>query len=170
MTDTLLRVHPELAPLVDAVRGEVHARADWTTTADRVAARLRGLMPTPAILTPEQRLGDPERARGHVLHIEPDSSFSVLAVVWRTGQGTRIHDHATWCVFGGLQGVEHEVVYDEQLNQIGENDNHVGEVTGFAPPGDIHSVVNREATTAISLHIYGTDVSRVGSSVRRFYN
>jgi 3-mercaptopropionate dioxygenase len=47
---------------------------------------------------------------------------------------------------------------------------HVGEVSGFAPPGDIHRVCNQAATTAISLHIYGTDVSRVGSSVRRYYD
>lgn len=170
MTDTLHRLHPALDHLVDAVRGAVGVRADWATTAELVAHVLRRRLPTPAVLTPEQRLGDPDRARGHVLHVEPDSSFSVLAVVWRPGQGTRIHDHTTWCVFGGLQGIEHEVLYDADLNPVGENDNHVGEVTGFAPPGDIHRVLNTAATTAISLHIYGTDVSRLGSSVRRYYD
>ncbi|WP_433324222.1 cysteine dioxygenase [Spirillospora sp. CA-294931] len=169
MTATLAR-HPALEQLIEGVREAVGVRADWPATAGLVADRLRRCLPTPAILTPEQRLGDPDRARGHVLHIEPDSSFSVLAVVWRPGQGTRIHDHTTWCVFGGLQGVEHEIVYDEDLNPIGENDNHPGDVSGFAPPGDIHKVVNRTSVNAITLHIYGTDVSRIGSSVRRYYN
>ncbi|XVQ15534.1 cysteine dioxygenase [Spirillospora sp. CA-255316] len=169
MTGTLRRIHPALNQLVVAVRGAVGARADWPTTAGLVAEQLRRRLPSPDVLTPEQRFGEPDRARGHVLHVEPDSSFSLLAVVWRPGQGTRIHDHTTWCVFGGMQGVVHEVLYDEDLNPIGENDLRAGEVSGFAPPGDLHRVRNRAATTAISLHIYGTDVSRVGSSVRRHY-
>jgi hypothetical protein len=36
--------------------------------------------------------------------------------------------------------------------------------------GDIHWVRNAGDSTAISLHIYGTDVSRIGSSVRRCYD
>jgi predicted metal-dependent enzyme (double-stranded beta helix superfamily) len=43
-------------------------------------------------------------------------------------------------------------------------------VAGLAPPGDIHRVRNAGAETAISLHIYGTDISRLGSSVRRIYD
>ena len=43
-------------------------------------------------------------------------------------------------------------------------------MSGFAPPGDIHRVRNSGEGTAISIHIYGTDVSRIGSSVRRYYD
>jgi len=38
------------------------------------------------------------------------------------------------------------------------------------PPGDIHRVRNIGATTAISLHVYGTDITRIGSSARRYYD
>jgi len=31
-------------------------------------------------------------------------------------------------------------------------------------------VHNTQDVTAISVHIYGTDVTRIGSSVRRYYN
>ena len=44
------------------------------------------------------------------------------------------------------------------------------EPDGSAPPGDIHRVHNTGDTTAISIHIYGTDVTRVGSSARRYYD
>jgi 3-mercaptopropionate dioxygenase len=71
---------------------------------------------------------------------------------------------------GVLQGVEHEDLYDNQLNLIGARDNHPGEVSGFAPPGDIHRIRNTGLRTAISLHIYGTDITRVGSSARRYYS
>jgi len=29
---------------------------------------------------------------------------------------TRVHDHTTWCVFGLIQGGEHEDVFDADLN------------------------------------------------------
>jgi predicted metal-dependent enzyme (double-stranded beta helix superfamily) len=74
------------------------------------------------------------------------------------------------CVFTVIQGVEHEQLFDADLNLIGSSDNHVGDVSGFAPPGDIHRVYNTADTTAISIHVYGTDVTRTGSSVRRYYD
>ena len=42
--------------------------------------------------------------------------------------------------------------------------------SSFAPPGDIHRIRNTGTRTAISLHIYGTDITRIGSSARRYYN
>jgi predicted metal-dependent enzyme (double-stranded beta helix superfamily) len=160
----------ELDHLVDGVRTDIAARASWSETAQLVAERLRRHLPCPDVLSAEQRLGSPDGYRGHTLHAEPDGSFSIIALVWRPGQATRIHDHVTWCVFGVIQGVEHEELFDAELNLVGRNDNHVGDVSGFAPPGDIHRVHNTSGSTAISIHIYGTDVTRIGSSARRFYD
>ena len=102
---------------------------------------------------------------------EPDGSFSIVALVWRPGQFTRIHDHVTWCTFGVIQGVEHEELFDADLNLIGRSANHVGDVSGFAPPGDIHRVHNTGAGTAVSLHVYGADLGGADpSSVRRVYD
>jgi predicted metal-dependent enzyme (double-stranded beta helix superfamily) len=42
-------------------------------------------------------------------------------------------------------------------------------VSAFAPPGDIHRMHNTGDETAISINVYGTDVSRIGSSVRRYH-
>ena len=100
---------------------------------------------------------------------------SIVALVWRPGQVTPIHDHVTWCVFGVIQGIEHEELFvlDEErecLVEAGTSTNGTGEVSGLAPPGDIHRVRNAGDDTAISIHIYGTDVSRIGSSVRRYYD
>jgi 3-mercaptopropionate dioxygenase len=88
---------------------------------------------------------------------------------------TPIHDHVTWCVFGVIQGTEHEELFelDEQgagLVAAGSRVNTAGAVSGFAPPGDIHRVRNAGDLTAISIHIYGTDGSKIGSSVRRCYD
>jgi predicted metal-dependent enzyme (double-stranded beta helix superfamily) len=171
MTTTQMRPSTSLGELLDGVRAAIGVHADWSDTAELVAEQLRRHLPSPDdLLTAEQRLGSPDGYRSHTLHVEPDGSFSVLALVWLPGQVTRIHDHLTWCVFGVLQGVEHEELFDAELNPIGESDNHVGDVSGFAPPGDIHRVHNTSQTTAISIHIYGTDVTRTGSSVRRYYD
>ena len=170
MTATQIRPAGRLSPLVAGIRSAVDRHADWAETAQLVAGQLRRHLPTPDVLTAEQRLGSPEGYRGHTLHVEPDGSFSIVALVWRPGQFTRIHDHITWCVFGVIQGVEHEDLFDADLNLIGKSDNRTGDVSGFAPPGDIHRVHNTGDATAISIHIYGTDVTRVGSSVRRYYD
>jgi 3-mercaptopropionate dioxygenase len=170
MTTTHTRPGTEPTALVDGVRSAVGARAGWSDTAQLVAEQLRHHLPTPAVLTAEQRLGSPEGFQSHILHAEPDGSFSIIAVVWRPGQITRIHDHVTWCVVGVIQGVEHEELFDADLNLIGGTDNHAGDVGGFAPPGDIHRVHNPTDTTAISINVYGTDVTRIGSSVRRYYD
>ena len=165
----------ELDTLVAATRTAVAVSADWSRTAELVADVLERHLPTPAILTPEQRAGDPERHRSHLLHAEPDGSFSVVGLVWLPGQVTPIHDHVTWCVFGVVQGVEHEELYtlDEArgcLVEAGASTNDAGDVSGFAPPGDIHRVRNSGDQTAISIHVYGTDISRIDSSVRRVYD
>ena len=78
-------------------------------------------------------------------------------------------------MFGVIEGVEYEELFrldDERgcLVAAGSNASPTGEVSGFAPPGDIHRVRNVGVDTAISIHVYGTDVSRIGSSVRRRYD
>ena len=170
MTATHIAPASRLSPLVAGVRTAVERHADWAETAQLVADQLRRHLPTPDVLTAGQRLGSSDDYCAHDLHIEPDGSFSIVALVWRPGQITRIHDHITWCVYGVIQGVEHEELFDADLNLVGRSENQVGDVSGFAPPGDIHRVHNTADETAISIHIYGTDVTRVGSSARRYYD
>jgi predicted metal-dependent enzyme (double-stranded beta helix superfamily) len=164
-----------LSDTVSAIRGAMRQGGDWARTARRVAGQLRLHLPGPDILTEAQRLGDQAGYRGHLLHTEPDGSFSVQGVVWHPGQVTPVHDHVTWCVFGVLQGVESEELFaladdGRRLVPAGIRENTTGQVSGFAPPGDIHRVRNAGAGMTISLYVYGTDISRLGSSVRREYH
>ncbi|HEY2312726.1 MAG TPA: cysteine dioxygenase family protein [Streptosporangiaceae bacterium] len=161
--------------LVRAVRTATRRRAGWQRTAELVADELRQHLPAADILTAAERAGDPAAYRCHLLHVEPDGSFSVTAMVWRPGQVTPIHDHVTWCVFGVVQGIEYEELYTlapdgSCLEEVGRSQNMTGEVSGFAPPGDIHRVRNIGDDIAISLHVYGADITRLGSSVRRTYD
>src|SRR6266700_2740272 len=95
-------------------------------------------------------------------------------MVWMPGQQTMIHDHVAWCVTGVLQGREYEEVFapadgGRALTLAARNVNPPGSVSGFAPPGDIHRVRNTGDTVAISMHVYGADISRLGNSIRREY-
>ncbi|GAA2820515.1 hypothetical protein GCM10010470_64770 [Saccharopolyspora taberi] len=159
--------------MVAAIRKSVRRKESAARTAELVAAALRPFLPEPGLLREDQRTGDPDRYTQHVLHVEPDGSFSVVALVWLPGQRTPVHDHVAWCVTGVYEGVEHEqryAVHDGHLVPTQEVTNPAGDVCGFAPPGDIHLVRNACDTKAISLHVYGADIAELGSSVRRTYD
>jgi 3-mercaptopropionate dioxygenase len=163
------------ADLVAAIRAAISQHADWQQTASLVADQLRSHLPPADVLTAAERQGERDGYRCHVLHSEPDGSFSVTAMVWRPGQATPVHDHVTWCVSGVLQGVEFEELFSlatdgSHLVDVGRNEGHPGDVSGFAPPGDIHRVRNIGDTVAVSLHVYGADITRLGTSVRRCYD
>jgi predicted metal-dependent enzyme (double-stranded beta helix superfamily) len=165
-----------LIDLYAAVRAATRTRADWDTTVDAVVTSIRPYLPQPRNVL--ARLPVPAR-RGHErsvpLHVEPDGTFSVVALVTRPGQATSIHDHTTWCVVAVIGGAEREERFRLDatgtcLEPIGDRVDHCGTVTGFAPPGDIHRVSNCGAALGVSLHIYGTDIRRTTSSVRRTYD
>ena len=166
---TVIESPTDLGGLVAGLREVVARGDDPGTTVRDVTDVLRRRLPSPDVLTASQRLGSPDGYRSHVLYVEPDGSFSVVALVWRPGQATSIHDYVAWCAFGVIQGIEYEELFDAELTFLGDNTNHVGEVSGFTPPGDIHRVRNIGATTAISIHVYGADINQFGSSVRRTY-
>lgn len=158
--------------LVAGIRDVVRARGSWQETAGLVAGVLRRDLPGPDVLTPRQLAGDPAGYQTHLLHAEPDGTFSITVMVWLPGQQTPIHDHVSWCVTAVLQGTEYEEIFalrGDSLEVVARNQNPPGTVSGFAPPGDIHRVRNDGAGTAVSMHVYGTDIRRVGSSIRREY-
>ncbi|MEV4161373.1 cysteine dioxygenase family protein [Nonomuraea dietziae] len=157
--------------LIRGIRAVVAERLDPRHTAFAVADLLRADMPGPDLLTPEERRGSPDGYVSTVRHAEKD--FSIVTVVWRPGHETVIHDHVAWCAFGVLSGNEHETLYrdmGDHLVEIGRADNPPGDVSGFAPPGDIHKVRNTSDEVGISFHVYGADLSAVGTSVRRVYD
>ena len=153
-----------------AVRGAAPGRA----TVDAVAGALRPALGDSRLLRPDQRVGDPAAYRQHLLHVADDGAFSLVALVWLPGQATPIHDHLAWCVVGVHEGAEHETRYtarpDGRLVATGSAVAYAGDVDGLLPPGDIHRVTNAGTDLAISLHVYGADLSLVGSSIRRRYD
>jgi predicted metal-dependent enzyme (double-stranded beta helix superfamily) len=160
---------PGLAELVARIQRCANQQADPRTVAQQVAGVLVEMEPGVDLLSAAERAGTADGYTRHTLHAE--AAFSVSAVVWRPGQVTEIHDHLVWCSFLVLQGTETETLYDiagDRLVEIGERQRPTGSVSGVAPPDDIHRVCNTGDTVAITLHVYGADLSN-GTSVRRIY-
>ncbi|MFC9439307.1 cysteine dioxygenase [Nocardia sp. NPDC057030] len=167
--DQVTRSRPGLVELIERIRLCTKHESDPHRTAERVAEVLAALRPTAGLLTPAEREGSADGYTRHTLHAE--SAFSISAVVWRPGQITEIHDHLVWCSFLVLQGAETEHIFavdGDRLTRIGQRQRPAGSVSGVAPPEDIHQVHNTGDTVAITLHVYGADLSR-GTSVRRTY-
>jgi predicted metal-dependent enzyme (double-stranded beta helix superfamily) len=145
---------------------------------ERIAATLGTFLAHPGLLAAHQRLANDLRYAQHVLHVEPDESFSIVALVWQPGQATRIHDHVAWCTVGVYEGCERETTYaaetcatgERRLYAVGTRDNAPGAVDSLACGNDIHHVFNPGPSLAISLHVYGANVKRLGSSVHRWYD
>lgn len=175
MAGLLLR-HP-LTHLVGEVRAVVGQGLPPQPTAEMVASCIGSALGDADLLRPDQRAGSAEGYQQHLLHVEPDGSFSVVALVWRPGQATPVHDHVCWCSVGVHAGEETEQRYRSEtlhgrtcLTPTDMLVNPLGSVSGIAPPGDIHQVSNSGADTAVSIHVYGADISRLGSSIRRTYD
>lgn len=162
---------------VESVRQIVRRDDDASRIGSAVADALQPCLGSPDFLAAHELEPDESEYRQHVLHVEPDGSFSIVALVWLPGQSTAVHDHVSWCVVGVHLGEEHECVYelrgapaDPHLVCVGETKNACRSVATLLPPGDIHRVANGGDDVAVSLHVYGADISALGSSIRRRYN
>jgi 3-mercaptopropionate dioxygenase len=143
-----------------------------------IAERLKPLLAADGWLAPEHQLGDPDTYRQHLLHVSASRRLSVVALVWMPGQRTPIHDHVSWCVVGVYRGVETETHYrlidrDGQrcIMPVGTVEAAAGHVEALVPPREnIHSVAAVGEEKTISIHVYGADIERLGSSIHRRYN
>jgi predicted metal-dependent enzyme (double-stranded beta helix superfamily) len=168
---------PAILPdLVHCVRDVFQEFGGTPRIGPEVAVAIQPFLGHPRLLAPEHCEPDPTHYKTHLLHAEDDGAFSIVALVWMPGQKTPVHDHLSWCVIGVHQGAEQEVRFqlvedleDAFLVPVASSIHPVGSVEALTPPGDIHYVANPGPGIAISLHVYGLDIRRHGSSIRRSY-
>ena len=156
------------------------ARAADTLADDphAIAQHLGVLLAADGWLAPADRRPGTDSYRQHLLHVSPDRRLSVVALVWLPGQRTAIHDHVSWCIVGVYRGVEREERVEVVESGRGRHLRPAGTVyaprghveTLIPPDGDIHAVTAAGGETAISIHVYGADIERLGSSIHRRYD
>jgi predicted metal-dependent enzyme (double-stranded beta helix superfamily) len=94
--------------------------------------------------------------------------WHLIICVWMPGMVTPIHDHGSWGVIGVMEGRETTATYkrgDSTCRSLVPTTEFVcneGDTTSFLPGDDIHQVQNEGPTKAVSLHLYGVDLGRVG--------
>jgi 3-mercaptopropionate dioxygenase len=138
-----------------------------------IAERLKALLAADGWLAPEHQVPGTDTYRQHLLHVSRDRRLSVVALVWLPGQRTPIHDHVSWCVVGVYKGVEQETHYRlverhgrRLLIPTGTFEAHPGHVEALVPPSEnIHEVTAAGPGKTISIHVYGADIERLGSSI-----
>lgn len=119
----------------------------------------------------EDRFHDPDGETGFnafLLHEEDDHSLAVLAVSWIPGMGVGPHDHGTWAVVVGVEGVERNIRYkrlDDRTNP-GYAELKVKDESNAGPgdlvcirKGGIHAVRNDSDKVTLSLHTYGIHIN-----------
>jgi len=164
-----------LRRLTQSLDALLAANTDPPTIAARAGMLLRPALSDPSLLEARHREPADDRYRQHLVHVHPTGRYSIVALVWKPGQATPIHDHRCWCVVGVWQGIERETTYDlhgdpaaPHLVPRGESESRPGDVSVLVPPEeDIHRVENCGTSLAISVHVYGDDISVLGSSINR---
>lgn len=106
------------------------------------------------------------------LYISPEHGYSVVAMTWGPGQGTKIHDHSgMWCVEGVCRG-RLEITQYELVEQDQERYRFVpaatieagtGSAGSLIPPHEYHTIRNpSDSAIAVSLHVYQRTMVRCG--------
>jgi predicted metal-dependent enzyme (double-stranded beta helix superfamily) len=103
-----------------------------------------------------------------LIHQDDAKGYSIVAMTGGPKQGTPLHDHGgMWCVEGVCRGsievqqfelVEH---HDERFRfeKRGSFQAGIGSAGCLIPPHEYHTIRNAGAKPAVSVHIYGGEMS-----------
>lgn len=163
-----------LSDFVEDLRTITTEVNDPQTIIERVNPLAQRLALAREWVEPQHYSCDPEQGFGvHLLHQEPDHTLAVFAIAWLPGRGAPPHNHGTWAVVSGVDGVETNVFWKRHDNGSrpgyarvtwnGEKNFSAGDVVAFLPH-EIHSVVNNNDHTTLSLHVYGMHLNNTGRS------
>lgn len=149
--------------LVECLRAALTARAkvdqaaieDLKAIVSDAVPRLQG-----ASLTASLRALKPGR---YLCYKDPDFQFVVMILVWGKGDGTPIHDHGTW----GVEAVLHNALRVTSYTECEHDPRPLGTcvcesgtvLCNLPPDRDVHKVEHHSGECAVSLHIYGREMT-----------
>jgi predicted metal-dependent enzyme (double-stranded beta helix superfamily) len=153
----------QLAADLRGLRGETNNEREILSRAWPLARR--AALAKESWLNPYLYEADPEQGFSiHLLHEEPDHTLAIFSVSWLPGRGTPPHDHGTWALVAGVDGLEMNKFFERlddrtrpghaELKKVNEKVLGVGEVIAM-PTGWIHIVWNETEKVTLSLNIYG---------------
>ena len=161
--------------VADSLRDACPSACDFGSRVVAARRAISGAVVSGCLLDAMWRESDPDKRlpgkyRRHQVVTDEQFGFTVVVLLWEPGAVTPIHDHDTWCVFGILEGAlevtDYEIVEDDgrspyRVKEVrravlsaGVTGDNSGEHT------EVHRVRNTGAERAISLHVYGDDLTK----------
>jgi predicted metal-dependent enzyme (double-stranded beta helix superfamily) len=101
-------------------------------------------------------------AVGNLVHVDEQSRFHILAVVFPEGTSSGVHFHGCWGLIGYLRGGDEETRYAPrvpdgerlELDEVSRHVWHQGDITALLPPIDgWHRVRNPGPGDGVSVHV-----------------
>ena len=158
--------HPAVRDFCERVAGILEADPD-THPADAVAEAMGPMLAVDDLLAPAHRETRDDWYRKHILYACPEGRFTLLALVWKPGQGTTIHGHTAWGAVGVYEGTPNVAVYDcveekDGTHAVTETKDircKRGDLATVRPGlCDVHRIYNDSDELMITLHAYGLDL------------
>lgn len=152
---------PKLAELIGYL-GSISARADLSI----LASHLSRVSVTREDLEPVCLFGTKSYKRNIIAH---SPCFELLALTWRSGHCTPIHDHrGSSCAFRVIEGTGTEIRYTLTPSGLICPAQTIEMSPGYvcaAEDADIHQVANMQAPglDLITLHIYSTPIKKMNT-------
>jgi predicted metal-dependent enzyme (double-stranded beta helix superfamily) len=112
----------------------------------------------------------PEGYARRLLHRNDETGHVAVVMVWGPGQGTPIHDHGgIWCVEGVYEGLIEVTRYDitgpvtggrVPMRVVEVLHSGIGQCGALIPPVEFHRIRNSASERAITVHVYGQELTR----------
>ncbi len=104
----------------------------------------------------------------YLLYLSTHGDLSIVLDIFMAGQAAVAHNHLCWCVFGCVEGVELERLYEvpDDLSapprEVDVRLRPAGVVTlASSAANAFHQVECAEGNRSVSLHLYGRDIGRI---------
>jgi len=121
-------------------------------------------------LDPRYLAPTPDHYARRLLHRDPQGRYTAVVMVWDKGQGTPLHDHAgMWCVecvyTGKIRVTSYSVHGGNPETGVVQFQKETvihagpGEAGALIPPFEYHVLENAIETPAITLHVYGGEMT-----------
>lgn len=155
----------EMISLLDEAVGE----AECSTLCHRVKDALERIVNSGEDFIPEELTKPhPEHYARRLVHKDPAGRYTVLAMIWGKGQGTKLHDHAgKWCVEcvyrGRIRVVSYDLVDEKDdilyFKEEQEIFAGVGEAGALIPPYEYHTIENTLEDPTVTIHVYSGELT-----------
>ena len=174
MSDRASERRQRVQACVHEIRGCIETGGLSRDTLEEVKERLIGLASQPGLFTVQDFPPPPNGDRIYLMSEQDDHSYALYVVSGSKGKLTPPHDHTTWAVIVGIEGEEHNRIYERtddgsvagkaELKMAREFTVVSGKGLALMPD-DIHSIAMEQDGPSLFIHMYGLSLDHLPGRV-----